>query len=244
MKNVIAAVLLLAVMSIHPGAGEEVVHALRYPQSGGGTITPVGTPACANTTSGGSLTVTYTPYAAGDELFVSIAMAPITISPTVTGVQDLTSGGSTYTHGSASWPESGGSTSIDEWYTLSLVSGVTSVKATFSATAGVSMCVSEYSGGSGIGASPNQGTWTSSPGTSYSATLTMAASSSYGVCAIGMTTAVTPTATAGTIRKFNTNGTYATDAIQDNTGSTSLSVAGTLSPTAHNGEWTCLELHL
>ena len=242
MKNVIAAVLLLAVMSIHPGAGQEVVHALRYPHSGGGTITPVGTPACANTTSGGSLTVTYTPYAAGDELFVSIAINGT--SQTVTGVQDLTSGGSTYTHGSASWPEKGASTSIDEWYTLSLVSGVTSVKATFSAHAGVSMCVSEYSGGSGIGASPNQGTWTSSPGTSYSATLTMAASSSYGVCAIGMASAVTPTATAGTIRKFNTNGSDATDAIQDNTGSTSLSVAGTLSPTAHSGEWTCLELHL
>ena len=99
MKNVIAAVLLLAVMSIHPGAGQEVVHALRYPHSGGGTITPVGTPACANTTSGGSLTVTYTPYAAGDELFVSIAINGT--SPTVTGVQDLTSGGSTYTHGGA-----------------------------------------------------------------------------------------------------------------------------------------------
>jgi hypothetical protein len=188
-----------------------------------GGITPVGTPVCGVSGYAQSYNLSYTPYAAGDQLIVAADGG----GGYMTGQVVTDSAASTYT------PLTVTAYQIFQiWGILSLPSGVTYIR--ISGTSyGFKLCVSEYAGGKHFGNTNTSGSWS---GTSYTTSLTMQDANNYMVSALddnnyGLN--MVPTATTGTLRTYTVDS-NSTMAIQDNTSASagSLSIAGTTSPSS------------
>jgi hypothetical protein len=178
------------------------------------------------------VTISPTIHASGDQLFITASLNTL-FSTTITSILDNGgSGGSTYHHptGFPQLPTSG-SAAGDEWYTLSLASGVTTITVNFGGSGAIAeVCAQEYSGGVSVNATTykgEQGTGGVGP-TSYTFTQTVS-SGSFLIASIasdrGGGTGL-PTATSGTIRIQGNSGGSTGDSLQDNSGSTSLTIAG------------------
>ena len=221
MKNLILALLILA-GTVH--AQSLIVISGSKTASGGPVIAPVGTPSCTAISGfAGGYPISYTAHAAGDQIFITGSF----LSSYVNGFSSVTdnggSGGSTYAHPSG-FPQSptSGDRASDEWYTLSTHSGLTTITVNVSAYAIAEVCVQEYQNGVSIGAT-NKGETDASG--NYSFSTTVSNSSSFVIASIVGDSAV-PTASSGTIRVSGYSG-GEMNALQDNTGSTSVAIAGT-----------------
>ena len=212
------------------GWGQMSVHTGALPWSastGGGGITPVGTPTCS-IQGGTTVNVSYTPYAAGD-VVVAGASGLYGYAGTVT-VTDNKSG-------SYSQLVAPGYYNAGIFGTLSVASGVTQL--TFSETSGTGswdICISEYSHSGTVhfgNASSGNGYWSGT----YTSTLAMQDANNYLISVFSdnnFGTQPTPTATVGTLRAYNNANNNGSIWIQDNTSTNagSLSTSGTTSPSA------------
>ena len=205
------------------------------------TVTHVGTPAC-NPVSSNTNAVTYTPHATGDQIFLSIA-ALSTSSSLISSISD----GESSSYAAAVSPAIGSAYSAYLWDTLSVNSGVTTITVHFASSVNNVVCVSEYSGGVELGNTGTPATWTSSPGSGYSASVTMHSESgniAIASVSIGESSTVTYTPTNGTIRA---SGFYSADpggAIADESCSSgaTCTINGSYSPAGHSGAETIVEL--
>ena len=116
-----------------------------------GTPAPVGTPACAHNNTGGTVVLSYTPYAAGDGLLFtwSVYSATTTLS---TLVDNASGGSSSYTIMSGQTGQHGTARSVQLAYTTNVKSGVSTITSTASVTSGTysTLCVQEFSNVSGV----------------------------------------------------------------------------------------------
>lgn len=207
------------------GWGQMSVHTGALPwkaSTGGGGITPVGTPVCGIGAT--PYTISYTANAGGDTIVVGanglygyLGTATVTDSKSDTFTQSAAPGyyyPGIYTN-------------------LSITSGVTSITITTTGgTGSIDACVSEYSGPKHVGNTNNN--YLMSSGTSYSNSLTMQDAHNYIVGVFAITnngTQPTPTATAGTIRAYNNGNSNGSIFLQDNTSTSagSLAVSGSIS---------------
>jgi hypothetical protein len=221
MKRLIALLTLLPLLGM--GGGQYTIpwHTGATAAAASGGITPVGTPVCGASGYAQSYNLSYTPYAAGDQLIVAAYGLPMT-DQVVTD-----SAASTYT------PLTGTGTQVFQiWGILSLPSGVTYIRIS-GTNYGFKLCVSEYAGGKHFGNTNTSGSWS---GTSYTTSLTMQDANNYMVSVLGdynYGQNMVPTATTGTLRTYTVDS-NSTMAIQDNTSASagSLSIAGTTSPSS------------
>ena len=216
------------------GYTDSSVGSATYTISAGPTIAAVGTPACASVGFSSSVTISPTISATGDQLFISVGVNN-SYSPTVSSVTDNGgSGGSTYTH-PAGFPQTPtlGTSSADEWYTLSLHSGVTVVTVHFGTNVVGEVCAQEYQNGVSIGATnKGEGGGQVYAPSSYSYSTTTSAASSFMIGAAGYQSPNTVTATSGTIRDAGSYAGSACALIQDNTGSTTNVVGAQITAAA------------
>ncbi len=196
--------------------------------SGGGTITPKGTPVC-NRAYSGSPSVSYTAAQSGDELFIELWSE-------AGGLASLQYNGSS---ASAVIPQSSGNSYTGIYEVTGISSGAHNVTWTQTATYG-DYCFIEFSG---VNSTGNVSTTTSSA-SPYSVSLTITESGGYvlGMATNNTTSALTPTATSGTIAASSPSAYHGIfDQYNTSSSTGSLPLAGTLS-TSQGLQWNLVEL--
>jgi hypothetical protein len=203
--------------------------------SGGGSISPVGTPTCVYSMTS-PISVPYTKHAAGDALVVSISENAAADYDTVT----VTDGGSTYTE-VVSTPVST-NYHVDLFGTLSLASSSGNLSVTVYQLTAAAVCVQEFSGVVEWG--NTLATNTSSGSSSYSGSIMMHnESGNYAVAGVGNWIGTTTwTATSGTLygQTYGTQSAGMITGIAGTAGS-SMTLAGTASA-SHSWGMPLLEL--
>jgi hypothetical protein len=176
------------------GYTDSSVGSAAYTIGAGGTPSPVGTPVCGHN-GAGAISLSYTPYAAGDALVIVWSAFSNTV--TLSSITDNgSSGGSSYTIISGLTGQHGGSRSLQLAYTLALAPSVTTITIG-SSSSNVTACVQEFANVSGIAnATGGQLTSTGTYTTSTTPQCTIANSTDYvflGGLASYQATTVTPT---------------------------------------------------
>lgn len=223
MRRVIAA-LFLAALAL-PCGGQEVVHALRHPISAGGTIAPQGTWVCSTTDYVTSYAASYTPHAAGDQVFVSYSGTPtsITNNQSQTATQILAASGN--------GPYVG-------WFS-SVASGVTTITLNRASASDTTYCIADFSGVASTG-NTSQALVTTTGASSpwvYTESLSTTQANGYILAfeSDSNSVAEVPTATAGTLPVYR-NVAYGNEFLQYNTSATagSLPISGTITGPSAN----------
>jgi hypothetical protein len=204
-----------------------------YTISAGSTIAFVGTPVCGNSSSSSTpISLSYSP-TAGNALAIVTGASGAAYN--IASVGDNQS--ETYVKGAS---ENGASYSASEWTFLSVTSGVTTVTVHLTSSVTTTACVLEYRGVVNVGTVPIVNTWSTSV-TSESCTLASTTGTrNWIVVAASTFNSITPTATAGTVRKTSLslwgmdNTTVASGA--------SLSATANLSGTGYSGACAGIEL--